>query len=375
MDAGFNATEKILLYYPTIDIPSASWVRQGIMYWDKIGSIVPQAYDNHLPPHLRYSDQLQPLYDAKLFRPFDPGELFNKGWKQNAVQKFETELFKILDSESFLAKLPEPSQRKVETELYFEKVNDYVYEKLKERNLVGERKDEFIYFEENTSLVYMAVLAKYLAEIDDQLTIPSTDLEDYQDLNFKPTEEGDREIICLRVEFRELLRVPADNVEIERVIDFRLKRNSELLNFRHQVYDKFEDEIKECETENEIKKKTIDFRQEVERNVKDLTTLLKDAKFQTVTGTLKSIFKAPHITTAITAATTAGAVGGSIESISLAGVAGLAGSAAIEIFDYFISRKNTKQDNLRKNAYSYLYLAEKEFGKATQEKQDEETET
>jgi hypothetical protein len=35
----------------------------------------------------------------------------------------------------------------------------------------------------------------------------------------------------------------------------------------------------------------------------------------------------------------------------------------VEIFDFFVSRKNAKRQNLATNAYSYLYLAEKEFGK------------
>lgn len=43
--SGFMAEQKILLYYPTIDIPSPGWIRQGLMYWDKIGSILPDSYD------------------------------------------------------------------------------------------------------------------------------------------------------------------------------------------------------------------------------------------------------------------------------------------------------------------------------------------
>ena len=129
----------------------------------------------------------------------------------------------------------------------------------------------------------MAVLAKYLADIDNQYTVPSTDLRDYERLNFKAAQKEQDSIPCLRVEFRDVLHVPSDDVDIKKVIEFRLKHSQELLNFRYQVLDKFEDEIKKCGERREIKDKTVRFRSQVDRGVRDLALLLKGAKFQTVT--------------------------------------------------------------------------------------------
>lgn len=378
LDSGFSATEKVLLYYPTIEIPSPGWIRQGLMYWDKIGSIVPQSYDEHFPPPLRYSDQIQPLYDAKLFRPFNPEDLFNWGWQQNAVDAFQAELLQILDSDEFTKKLHDeftqkpPEKRKYKAEVYVEKVNESLYQELLQRHLVSPKRDgQFIYFEENTALVYMAVLAKYLADLDHQYTVPSTDLRDYERLNFKAAPEDENKIPAIRVEFRDVLRVPADGVEIERVIEFRLKHADKLLNFRQQVLDKFENEIKKCGERREIKAKTAEFRTQVDRGIRDLDLLMKGAKFQTVTGTMKALFKPQHLTPlatkamggAIAAGSGAGAATGSAEIAALAGIIGLAGGAVVELFDFFISRKNAKREKLSASAYSYLYLAEQEFGK------------
>lgn len=367
--SGFAAVEKILLYYPTIDIPSPSWIRQGLMYWDKIGSIVPNSYDAHLPKELRYSDQIQPLYDAGLFRPFNPGDLFSRGWEQNAADAFRTELLQILDADEFTRKLPLNKEHKAE--VYVEKVNDAVYHDLLERNLVAsKRDDDFIYFEENASLVYMAVLAKYLADIDNQYTVPSTDLRDYERLNFKAAHKEQDSIPCLRVEFRDVLQVPSDDVDIKKVIEFRLRHSQELLNFRHQVLDKFEDEIKKCSERREIKDKTVRFRSQVDRGVRDLALLLKGAKFQTVTGTMKALFKPQHITPIVKKALSGavagagvGAASGLAQVAAIASIAGLVGGGTVELFDFFVSRKNAKREKLASNAYSYLYLAEQEFGK------------
>ena len=365
-DSGFAAEEKVLLYYPTIDIPSASWIRQGLMYWDKIGSIVPNSYDEALPRELRYSDQIQPLYNAKLFRPFNPEDLFSKGRRQRAADDFESELLQTLDSDEFVSDLP--AQRIYDAEVYAEKVNETLYGELFDRKLVAPRSnDKLIYFEQNAALVYMAILAKYLADIDNQYTVPSTDLRDYERLNFKAALEEDAKIPAVRVEFRDVLRVPADDVEIERVIDFRLDHSQELLNFRHQVLDKFEDEIKKCSDRREIKAKTVRFKSQIERGITDLDLLMKGAKFQTITGTLKAILKPQHITTALAPATT-GAIGaavatGSVATAGIAGIVGLATGAAVEIFDFFVSKKNVKREKLSSHAYSYLYLAEQAFGK------------
>ena len=366
-DSGFTAAEKVLLYYPTIDIPSPSWVRQGLMYWDKIGSIVPNSYDAHLPKELRYSDQIQPLYDAGLFRPFNPGDLFSRGWEQNAADAFRTELLQILDTDNFTRKLPLNKEHKAE--VYVEKVNEAVYQDLLERDLVApKRDDDFIYFEENASLVYMAVLAKYLADIDHHYIVPSTDLRDYERLNFKAAQKEQDSIPCLRVEFRDVLRVPSDDVDIKKVIEFRLSHSQELLNFRHQVLDKFEDEIKKCSERREIKDKTVRFRSQVDKGVRDLALLLKGAKFQTVTGTMKALFKPQHIAPIVTkalggavAGAGVGAAAGSPQVAAIASIAGLVGGGTVELFDFFVSRKNAKREKLTSNAYSYLFLAEQEF--------------
>jgi hypothetical protein len=366
----FNATEKVLLYYPTIDIPSLSWIRQGLLYWDKIGSIVPQSYVRGSPRNSRYSEQIQPIYDAGLFRPYDPENLIRVDMSQgNLLQSFKREVLKTLRSRDF----KRPQKRKnifdtplypekiFDTPLYSEKVFGSLHKELVDK-YAEKRDDGFFYFEKNTAFVYMTILAKYLADIDDQFTVPSTDDRSFERVNFKATEKDDYSNPCLRIEFRNILRVPADDVKIERVIDFRQKHNDKLLNFRRQVLDKFEDEIKKSTERREIQDKTIRFKSQIESGVRELNQVLGEARFQTFTGTLKSIIKPQHLTAAL-AVGTATTVATGVAPIGV--IAGLASGAAVEVYDYFVSRKNAKRDRLRANAYSYLYLAEKEFESKT----------
>jgi len=38
---------RSVLYYPTITIPPGSWLRNAVLYWDSVGSIVPRSFDDY----------------------------------------------------------------------------------------------------------------------------------------------------------------------------------------------------------------------------------------------------------------------------------------------------------------------------------------
>ena len=37
---------RTILYYPTVRLPRGPWLNQAILYWDQIGTIVPQRWDD-----------------------------------------------------------------------------------------------------------------------------------------------------------------------------------------------------------------------------------------------------------------------------------------------------------------------------------------
>ena len=55
--------ERILLYYPTIEFPQKAWIRQAILYSDKVSSIIPFGNDSELP------DSLKDLLDNGEYKP------------------------------------------------------------------------------------------------------------------------------------------------------------------------------------------------------------------------------------------------------------------------------------------------------------------
>jgi len=80
--------KQTILYYPTISVPSSRWLRQAILYWDEIGSIVPQRYDEtELIP---YTLDVQFLKDEGEFRSFRTDLIYRRQWSN--VHDFENEL-------------------------------------------------------------------------------------------------------------------------------------------------------------------------------------------------------------------------------------------------------------------------------------------
>lgn len=59
-----------ILYYPKIDIQDGAWLRNAILYWDEVSSIVPyEEYDN-------LSVELQYLKNLGVYSPIYPRDLF-----------------------------------------------------------------------------------------------------------------------------------------------------------------------------------------------------------------------------------------------------------------------------------------------------------
>ena len=354
------ATKRTLLYYPAIDIPpNTRWLRQAVMYWDEVASIVPHQHDALFPDlEKRYQKHMQAMRAAGLFRAIPPDALIND---YQRVKVFGQELLAAVSSARFRNRLEPIDKRTFPSKIYRDKVASDVFHRLLNTGLaIQDAEDSHnYYFEENTGRLYMSLLARELAELDEQYTVAATDVEEAEALAL--TAQESELTVCRRVEFRDLLRVPREDVDLERVIEFRLAKSAELMQFRTEVLDRFQTELGECETHREIALKTTGFRSQVEAELSQLDRLLKSEEFPTVTGTLKAVCKPEILVTVAAQAGVAAGAGGPIAGAFVA-IAGAIGAAAIEVCDFYATQRNRRVDLLTNSAYSYLYLANAELG-------------
>jgi hypothetical protein len=68
-----------LLYYPYINLPRTDWTLRTLLYYDNIGSIVPQEYFHN--PERNYDEFMLELVRNELVTPINPIEVFENPWQ------------------------------------------------------------------------------------------------------------------------------------------------------------------------------------------------------------------------------------------------------------------------------------------------------
>ena len=68
---------QTILYYPNINIPDGSWLRNALLYWDEVSSIVP--YENYPD----FSSELLYLQKLGVYKAIYPQELFSSEFTED----------------------------------------------------------------------------------------------------------------------------------------------------------------------------------------------------------------------------------------------------------------------------------------------------
>lgn len=350
--------KRTILYYPYIDVPTDSWLRQALLYWDEISSIVPQSYEESAL--IPYSSDIEYLYHEGEFRPIRPDLIIRQpnGWNQ--LEQFEKELKSILSSNNFKRILPPKQERYLSSRVHVDKVSNNIFHYLKKRGLAksDENNWDWYLFEKNTSFLYMSILAKYLADIDVHATIPGTDRKEYERLIYNARTQSNS-FACLDTRFRNALPIPREDMPLSDVLNFKQRRRSELLNFRFLISD-FHNKLSEAENNSQLKETVIQFKENIEKGLDDLTALMKDSKISTAVGSLKTIVK-------IKSPTLWGSLGVAVDQATKIAdlplewtIPGIAFAGLIEVVTHIIDKKNEKRTALRDSSFAYLYHASEE---------------
>ncbi|EMY3554927.1 hypothetical protein ABF190_002370 [Flavobacterium psychrophilum] len=368
---------RTILYYPTIDIPTNNWLRHSLLYWDEVSSIVPTSWGGN--SFLNLSAEIQYLMDEGQFRPIKPEDLITKSDNWEHFENFQKEFRDIVSSNQFRIfinrRQSNTKQRihsnkvennyrihsnKIESNyrVHSNKTSDSIYSFLKELNLADrDGENEWINFEQNTALLYMSLLAKYLADIDSNQTTIGTDYINYEKFNFKRVSENDG-FPVVSFNLNNVLPTPKPNVSFEKIIQFKKKRSDNLNHFKKNLSE-FQSKIAKSKSQAEIKDNAMNFQETLLNGVNDLTAVLKDQRIDFGLKTLKSMInlKSP---TMITAIGTAVASKSNLIDIPLnLGIIGIASMGALELTTNFIDNRNKQTAKLRESPFSYIYYANK----------------
>src|SRR5574343_305298 len=368
---------RTILYYPTIDIPRGNWLRHSLLYWDEVSSIVPKSWNgNQL---IELSPEIEYLMDEGQFRPIKPEDLITKSDNWENFENFQQEFREIVSSvqfRSFINRRQSNGQYKIHSNkiennyrihsnkvegnyrVHSNKTSDSIYNFLRELNLASrDGENEWINFEQNTALLYMSLLAKYLADIDSNQTTIGTDYYTYEKFNFKRVSENEG-FPVISFNLNNVLPTPKSNVSFEQIIQFKKKRSDNLNHFKKTITE-YQRKMAECKKQDDIKENAINFEETLLNGVNDLAAVLRDQRIDFGVKTLKSMInlKSPTIITAIGTAVVSKT---NLVEIPLnMGIIGIASMGALELTASFIDNRNKKMAKLRESPFSYIYYANK----------------
>ena len=96
--------------------------------------------------------------------------------------------------------------------------------------------------------------------------------------------------MCLTSVFEKAMPTPNLDISFETILDFREKRESELLHLREEIRD-FENSLSVCSSWQDIKAATNTFREKWECELSDMDKLLKDHRIGYRMGNMKSLIE------------------------------------------------------------------------------------
>lgn len=340
--------KKRILYYPSIDIKDGIWLRNAILYWDEVSSIMPYQNDDYnISPEVSY------LISTNNFIPARPDDIMFSSMYDDFTNEVRKRFDEYSPSQTKTVRKRNIHMSKVVPDyhkLHESKLSSHVMEMIEERSeIIRSKNNQWISVDAQLSDIYMSILAKYLAAISTADTSIGTDRMFKQNKIFRP-ERGFNTNTCqsfLDYKFN-ILPAPNMDVSIEDILLFKEQRSDELRKLHIEI-NELERRLQSAEDIVQLKRILSEFEYRLESNVSDLNRLMRENKWninQTVMNGLISM-SMPGIMS------TAEMFGASFTSVQE--VIGLASGTILSIGLSIKDIGNMRRETLNNNPFAYVY--------------------
>lgn len=218
---------RALIYYPYINPPS-QWIKQSLLYWDRICTIIHADWKNVVHPDLYW------LLEHEAYEPLSPADI-----PDHEVERLRSELIEYL---ALRRKSPLNSDvwgGKSES-VYYEKIPKPIEDELRK---AGYLKDSGDRLEVDSGIfgVLLCLIAKYLSrhlswegERQGEFYSVYTMGVDFESCNFEPIRR-DRSEKCIQLVLNNFLPVPSETVPLDDILGFKRDHEGELMAFRRAL--------------------------------------------------------------------------------------------------------------------------------------------
>ena len=345
---------RSILYYPSINIQDGDWLRNAILYWDEICSIVPDKNDNY------FTTEITALQELGIYRALYPSDLFVSGafssFEKEALRKIKNEtqgtFYKNSRHTVKPVNLSKIKWNGLNSAIHYNKMPSKILDYMIEHKLVETSDSQWVLMEEKTADIFMSTLAKYLAKIDSEDVIIGTDKNESMYSAFSKAWHTERSF-CLTTVFEKAMPVPNPDIPFERIISFRNKYYGELLQLRI-ILNCFENDISKCESVEELKSIVRLFREQWELELIQLDKMFKSKK---ISYLLKNLITLNSVSLPAVISDITNNWGGKPKWLI---GAGLGMNGVIGVGSNYISHRNSIKQDKQNASFAYLYEAQKE---------------
>lgn len=221
-----------ILYYPYINIPRTDWTLRTLLYYDTIGSIVPQQYFYN--PAKNYDPFMLDLVQNRLVIPINPFDVINPKKFSNDfleyMKQHKSSFIKNYNNSLVNTENTRQKHRFSETKIHADKFDGEVFYALQNIGLAKrERNDDNWYLvETKTANLLMKLLAMVISKPLDML--PTTDAINVTGLMTSNMNQNKKRGTILK----ELIPFP-ENIDLLKVRAFKNKHLDLLQTFKNRV--------------------------------------------------------------------------------------------------------------------------------------------
>lgn len=263
------------LYYPYIRVPESPWFTRVLLYWDRVGAIVPYEY-------LEDPDRLGPymvsLVREHLIEQVVPGMHL---WR---AKNFTNAFLEYVDAkygsqgEPYTSDWATVHKEKLGgSSIHIEKLHD-LGQKLCDRGLARHDDSPWFKIEPRIADDFMAYLAGVLGQMHEDVQFsPITNLRANLYPFIPETPPNDPKYAVRQVLLENILPAPIESLEATQLMDFKQQYQEPLRRFRKQIEDKVSElaAITEAESRNRrLEDIIVSFRETID----ELTARMKEKK-------------------------------------------------------------------------------------------------
>ena len=292
---------QTILYYPKINIQDGTWLRNAVLYWDQVSSIVP--YENYPD----FSPELLYLQELGVYKAIYPQELFFSEFADDfcdcivkRISAYDRSRTRTIDNviqnrrvRVHKNKIYAPVLHEL---IHYRKLPSKLLDYFTDKEFINDyNTDGWMEIDSKIAQIYMRTLAEYSIKCSDKDIVLGTDKSTHsREIYSASRKRADLQTQCCKINIENCLPQPSMDVGFEDILDFKIRRKDELNAFRAKIRE-LETNIYNADRPELIRHYETQFIEGWQQCSEDFYKVLKESRIKFFLSSLVSLVAIPFV--------------------------------------------------------------------------------